>query len=291
MSRRLLTDFNSPTPREVPFSVRLQVLFGGFANQFGWLFFGFGMIFVWAFAFQADVTSWILFRLPTNVTAGVVERVAASNASENDVQIYEVGYTFFDQLGRQQTGTSYTTGSPNTGGRVSVEYVRAIPSISRISGMRRKPFGGWAVFPVIFPLIGMALMVSGMREGLKANRLLKMGRIAFGTLTSTEYTNVSVNNRPVLKLTFTFNDNAGEEWEAIAKTHEPEDLRDEEQEPLLYDPDDPEKAVLLDNLPGKTEFDDHGHLIPAGAIETGKLLLIPGLSIVGHGMFLLVSVF
>lgn len=291
MPRRLLTDFNSPTPREVPFSVRLRVIFGGFANQFGWLFFGFGMIFVWAFALQADVTSWFLFRLPTNVTAGVVERTDSSNASENDVQIYEVGYTFFDQLGRQQTGTSYTAGSPNVGGRVSVEYVRSIPSISRVSGMRRKPFGGWAVFPVIFPLIGLAFMVSGIREGLKANRLLHMGRIAFGKLTSTEYTSTSINDRPVLKLTFTFTDRAGEEWETIAKTHQPEDLRDDEEEPLLYDPDSPEIAVLLDNLPGKTEFDDHGRLIPAGPIETGKLLVIPGLSIVGHGMFLLLNLF
>lgn len=271
--------------------MRVRVLFGGFSNQFGWLFFGFGMIFVWAFALQADVASWLLFRLPTRVTGGVVERLEGSNASENDVQIYEVGYAFFDQLGRQQTGTSYATGSPDVGGRVSVEYVTSIPSISRVSGMRRKPFGGWAVFPVIFPLIGLAFMVSGIRAGLKANRLLKMGRIAFGKLTSTEYTSTSINDRPVLKLTFAFTDNAGAEWEAIAKTHEPEDLRDEEKEPLLYDPGDPEVAVLLDDLPGKTEFDEHGHLVPAGAIETGKLLLIPGLSIVGHGMFLLSSVF
>ena len=46
-------------PRDVPLTVRLQVLFGGFLNQFGWLFFGFGMVFGLANALlflpQADV--------------------------------------------------------------------------------------------------------------------------------------------------------------------------------------------------------------------------------------------
>ena len=38
-----------PPPREVPTGLRLMVLFGGALTQFGWVFFGFGMIFVWAF--------------------------------------------------------------------------------------------------------------------------------------------------------------------------------------------------------------------------------------------------
>ena len=41
-------------PRHVPWLVRSQVLFGGFASQFGWLFFGFGFIFVWIFGLNAD---------------------------------------------------------------------------------------------------------------------------------------------------------------------------------------------------------------------------------------------
>ncbi|MHC4335254.1 MAG: hypothetical protein ACYSUP_15040, partial [Planctomycetota bacterium] len=49
-------------PRPVPLSVRIVILFGGFMNQFGWLFVGFGLIFVWIFTLRADVTSWYYFR-------------------------------------------------------------------------------------------------------------------------------------------------------------------------------------------------------------------------------------
>ena len=119
--------------------------------------------------------------------------------------------------------------------------------------------------------------------------MLSQGRIAFGKLISTEGTGASINNRPVLKLTFNFKDEDGLDWDVTAKTHEPEDLRDEVEEPLLYDPNDPSTAVLLDNLPGSTEFDASGRLLPASVLETVKTLLIPTLSVVGHGIYLLLT--
>ena len=291
MRRRYLSDFNSPTPRAVPLSVRLRVLFGGFNNQFGWIFFGFGLIFVWGFAIHADVASLILFRLQTKSTQGIVETVQAKNASENDGQIYQVSYTYFDNLGRQQSGASYTTGAPGVGARVTVEYLAGASSISRVEGMRRTLFGPGAVFPVLFPMIGLGFLYSGIKYGLKANRLLSQGRIAFGKLVSSESTNTRINNRPVIKLTFTFKANDGEEYEATAKTHQPGDLRDEEEEPLLYDEKDPSYAVLLDDLPGSTEFDNSGKLIPAGALETATTLILPGLTVIGHGIYLVITLF
>lgn len=289
MRRRYLSDFNSPAPRAVPLSVRLRVLFGGFNNQFGWIFFGFGLIFVWIFALQADVASIILFRFETKSTQGIVETVQTTNASEDDVMIYEVSYTYFDSIGRQHSGASYSTGAPGVGARVAVEYLAGAPTISRVEGMRRTIFGPWAAFPVIFPLIGFGFLYAGIKYGLKANRLLTQGRIAFGELTSSESTNARINNRPVIKLTFTFTANDGDEYEATAKTHLPQDLRDEEQEPLLYDEMDPSYAVLLDDLPGSTEFDSSGRLMPASAWEILKVVLIPCLTIFGHGIYLLVS--
>ena len=80
-------------------------------------------------------------------------------------------------------------------------------------------------------------------------------------------------------------------YEAIAKTHEPEDLRDEDEEPLLYNEKDPFYAVLLDDLPGSTAFDPTGKLIPASMWETVKVHFFPGLTIVGHGIYILFSIF
>jgi uncharacterized Rmd1/YagE family protein len=112
MRRRYLSDFNSPTPRAVPLSVRLRVLFGGFNNQFGWIFFGFGLIFVWGFAIHADVASLFLFRFQTKSTQGIVETVQAKNASENDGQIYQVSYTYFDNFRDQVRVESQSVALP-----------------------------------------------------------------------------------------------------------------------------------------------------------------------------------
>ena len=38
-------------------------------------------------------------------------------------------------------------------------------------------------------------------------------------------------------------------YKISANTHEPEKLEDEEKEMLVYDPENPEKATLVDNLP------------------------------------------
>ena len=47
----------SAPPRHVPAPVRWRVRFGGVMNQFGWVFAGFGGVFVWAFAAEADLTT------------------------------------------------------------------------------------------------------------------------------------------------------------------------------------------------------------------------------------------
>jgi hypothetical protein len=291
MRRKYLTDFNSPAPREVPCSVRLRVLFGGFNNQFGWIFFGFGMVFVWIFTLHADLASIFLFHLQTKTTVGVVEGIYSTSATENDVEVYEVRYTYFDSLGKQHMDVSYITGHPNVAARVNVEYVSDFPSISRVEGMRREIFGPGAILAIIFPMIGLGFLTFGIRDGLKANRLLSQGRIAFGKLISTEGTGATINNRPVLKLTFNFRAEDGLDYDVIAKTHEPEDLGDEAEEPLLYDPNVPSTAVLLDDLPGSAEFDANGGLIPASVSEIVRILLIPVLTLVGHGFYLLLGIF
>ena len=155
--------------------------------------------------------------------------------------------------------------------------------------MRRELFGPVATIAIIFPIIGMGFLYSGVRYGLKANRLLSQGRIAFGKLTSSESTGASINNRPVLKLTFNFRAEDGLDYDVTAKTHEPEDLRDEVEEALLYDSNNPSYAVLLDDLPGSTEFDFSGHLVPASLKETIKVLILPVLSICGNGIYLLLT--
>ncbi|MDP7421930.1 MAG: DUF3592 domain-containing protein [bacterium] len=280
-------------PRYVPSSVRLRVLFGGFFNQFGWLFFGFGLIFVWFFAFNADFSSLFLFRGPLKNLEGVINSIEKTGASEggsrssSGAPIYAYRYTFFlDEV--EFSGVSYRTGKRfKVNQCVTIEYPVGNPSISRIENMRRAIFGPIVGFVIIFPLVGAVFIIVGVKNGLKANRLLTDGRLALGSLKSKETTNTRINKRMVYKLTFEFEAPNGQSYQAVAKTHLPETLEDEEREQLLYDPVQPDAAVMLNSLPGSPALDDSGNVYFKSAVGPALLVLfLPAVTIIGHGLFL-----
>jgi hypothetical protein len=280
-------------PRQVPWLVRNQVLFGGFMPQFGWVFLGFGLIFVWIFGLNADL-SGILFSLSERETAqGMVLRIEATNATINDTQVYGNTYSFrVESLETEYQGVSYSTGRQlEPGWPVTVEYIESDPNVSRIHGMRRAMFA-WPVLCIVllFPLIGLFFIVFGLKKGVKANRLLAQGKIALGALKSKEPTNIRVNERPVYKLVFEFIAADGGRYEIVSKTSLPDRLEDESEERLLYDPDNPAYAVMLDNLPGSPDIDELGR-IRAGSFLRGMLpLLLPALTLLVHGTIFLTLV-
>lgn len=279
-------------PRQVPWLVRSQVLFGGFLNQFGWAFFGFGFIFVWIFGLNADL-SGLLAPLRTMETAeGIILRVEETSATVNETPVYAYTYTFrVESLEKEFQGSSYSTGRQfEPGWTVTVEYLVSNPDVSRIQGMRQAIFGPWVLCLVlIFPLIGLVFIIIGLRNGFKADRLLAAGQIAWGELKSKEPTGVRVNNQPVYKLTFEFRAEDGGVYEAVAKTHLPHLLEDEVEEQLLYDPRQPTHAVLLDELPGSPDIDELGYIHPTSLRDGLLPLVLPGLTLLVHGTVFLLA--
>jgi len=273
-------------PRSVPLSVRLQLLFGGFANQFGWFFFGFGMIFVWVFGALADPTAWLVFRGTLEQAPGVVTRSESTNAKEDGSTIVAHDYEF-TVGGKKYRGTSYSlTKHLSAGEKVTVEFPPGNPARSRIKGMRTSIFPVFVLFVVIFPLVGLGFIQSGFRRGWKAIRLLKHGEQALGTLKSKEPTNTSVNNRTVYKLVFEFTDQLGDTHEVVVKTHEPEHLEDDADEPLLYDPIRPTYAAMLDSLPGSPRIGEMGEIETKSRGGTLVIMILPLVTIIGHGLYI-----
>ncbi len=275
-----------PPPRTVPFLLRTQVLFGGVFSFIGWFFFAFGMVFAVVFSSSADVTSWYHFRGPVGTANGTLLEVTETNASENNVRIYSYKYSFRAE-GADHEGVSYLPGRQHEPGEaVVVEYVEGNPALSRIRGMRRAEFGPWILFVMIFPLVGFIFILVSLRGGLKANRLLAHGKLAWGELLSKEPTNTRINNRVVYKLTFEFQPEEGGHAQAVARSHMPEKLQDEKRERLLYDPFRPEKAVLLDSLPASPAIDMAGNLQPRRPVAAALTLLLPGIPLAGLAILL-----
>lgn len=277
-------------PRSVPLLVRAKVLLGGFHTQFGCAFVGFGMVFVWTFTLNADLTSWYHLRGRLETAQGTVLRSQKTSLSEDDTPIYANHYSFTGPDEVEYKGVSYATGRElNEGRKVRVEYRPGKPLMSRIKGMRRSPIGLFGLGPVIFPLAGLSFMIVGLRRGIRGNRLLKIGRQATGRLKSKVRTGEKINDRNVYKLTFEFTTTDGTSHEAIGKTHMPAKLEDEAAEPLLYDPRRPSYAAMLDALPGSPRIDENGKIRAGSAGAALVCLVLPIVTVLGHAGYIYVK--
>lgn len=269
-------------PRRVPLSLRITNILGGIA-QIGWFIFGFGMIFVWTFCSNADLSA-ITFHANAQ-TKGRVTRVVGTGASENHQTIYENHYEY-SVASKPFEGLSYSSGKQvSEGDAVDVEYREGAPERSRITGMRRGMFGPFVLFVVIFPLIGAAMAGFSIPYGRRRNFLLQDGVLAHGTLKSKLPTNVRVNDRTVWELTFEFKTRDGRTAEAKARSSTPDSLEDERHEPLLYDPNDPSYAAMLDELPSRPQINESGELVgrPVAALLT---LILPVIVLLANGLML-----
>ncbi len=274
---RTLTD----PPRHVPPSLRLGLMFGGFLNQFGWFFFGFGMIFYWVFAANADFES-LYFLGELETARGVVTSVETLNIEVNDRTVRKIGYKF-TVAAVKRDGVSYsTTDNHSVGGKTTIEYPLGDPDRSRIKGGTSSPLPIWGIFVVIFPLVGMIFFTIGFRRGRRVCRLLVEGTPAAGELVGREKTDTEINNRPVIRFHYEFPANDGNIYAATASTHNVDTLADERQ-PLLYDPRNPGDATLLAHLPCRPQVDELGQLLPLTFRRILLVMFIPAVSIVGHG--------
>lgn len=283
MSRPFFDRLGEP-PRDVPLAVRVYTVFGGCLAQVGWLGLAFGSMFGWFFAGNADVSSLVLFRTGVSRAQGVVTSVRDTHASENRVKVQEVSYRFAGPGGEARSGTSYVTGSPPAQGQVvTVGFVDAMPSVSRIEGMRRATFGPAAAIVLVFPLIGLGLVLFCLRAGLGTRGLLADGRLAAAKLKSKERTNVTVNERPVMKLTFEFLAADGQRYEASESATDTAELEDEPSEQLLYLPDQPRSATLVDGLPKPIQASEEGSFRLEKA-SAAAVLVLPILTTLGNAL-------
>lgn len=170
--------------RSIPLSTRLAVLFGGPLQQFGWAFFGMGMLFTLIFVPATDV-SFLTFRGETATAQAVVTDVAPTRYSEGGgkgrqgTRVMEVRYRWTDGAGTNYQGSSYTTRVTTAVGETApLEYLVANPERSRIVGLQRSPVSALALIVLIFPAAGFGLILWGRHKARQQLRLLEHGHLA-----------------------------------------------------------------------------------------------------------------
>lgn len=244
-----LNSANISLPRSIPGSLKLKVFFGQFQVMFGSVFFFVGLFMAAIFVPTADFAS-LSFHGNEPTASAIVTNVQSTNSSENKKTIYEYQFHFRTADGKEISGTSYLPGSPELqpGDTAVAEYLLTDPHTNRIRGMNSNMFGLFTLFVLIFPFIGILMLLFGMVRARKNIYLLRNGILTYGTVTRKEATNTKINNSRVYKIFFRFKAN-GTEYETYVRTHNTGQVLDEKEEALVYDSAQPEKAVLLDSLP------------------------------------------
>jgi hypothetical protein len=143
------------------------------------------------------------------------------------------------------------------------------------------------MFAAVFPLIGLALILFGLNKGLRASRLLSRGHLAYGRLIRNSPTNVTVNNRPVMAMTFEFHSQDGMSHQVVSKTSQTDALEDESLEMLLYDASNPKVAVFIDDLPGMPDVTSERGIVLRSPQGIWVTLIVPLITMIGHGAFFL----
>jgi hypothetical protein len=228
------------------------------------------------------------------VHQGVVTKVEATNATENEEDIYKIYYVY-NLAGNEYGGRSYfTDGNFEEGDEVPIEYNEKLPEQSRIIGGRTKLFGWWAIFASVFPLIGIMLIYVSLKRNQKSLDLIKNGVFTTGKMLSKEPTggNVEINgiDYPIYKYEFEF-ELQDRKFTTVCRTHKADKVEDEIQEFILYQQSNPDYSVVYDAIPNAPQFNNRGQMKDI-SYNKWYLLIAPVLSILIHvplGWFMIFS--
>jgi hypothetical protein len=240
------------------------------------------MIFIWIFGINGDYRDPFSFLGSRDTAIGTITRVEEGIGDENESEIYGFSYSFTGPEGDQYSGVSYSSWHRfKVGEQVTIEFPAGNPAVSRIAGTRRTKFPALAGVSFLFPALGLFMIGRGFARGRKAFRLLKTGTQAQGKLESEVPDRGSslVNYNAV----FSFMTDHGRICSLRQRIHVPASLEDKSRTVIFYSPDNPDDAVLVENIPGRPYVDEAGAIAFKEPVRLWAYLILPTMCLVGHG--------
>ena len=243
-----------------------------------------GSLFAWIFISASEVKYWFEPGKDWQEVPGKVVSAEPTNSSVNDEVVYRYLHSF-ELEGNRYTGKSFSTGQQYQGGeQVTIRYDARHPSESYVLGTDRAAFPAFVLFILLFPLIGGAFIVQGLRQNLKTIKILEIGECTRGKLVSKVATSVKINDSPVYKYEFEFEAD-GKQHIATCKTHQGWLVEDEKREIILYDRFNPDFNVIFDAAPNMPGISAQG-MLETPSIGKAVYLLLPLLGLGINAFFL-----
>jgi hypothetical protein len=277
----------APPPRPVPLSLKAAMMTNGHV-KYGTAMFVPAMIFFWWVAGDSlrDIP-FVLAGSMTRANAAVLAaedsgwRFGSRGGGSGGTRIYRYRYRFADASGQSREGVAYTTGDRvGDRGSVEIEYSPRWPWLNRIIGGRASPTGLPALTSIFFAALSLMALGPGVRRGRRAIRLLSHGDIAAGLIRSTRVKSDAPNNsggREPLAIEYDveFVTSVGHRVVFRATADERlSEIRTGVEAPVIYDPRDEARAMLLTSLPRNPTTDQFGQWQSAGAGPLAVLLVV-----------------
>ena len=274
----------APPPRAVEAKLLLEIFGSGCLVQFGWMWVLFVGVFLHLSGFFTSLTGSRTLTGPRSTVTGVVTGCEKWPLEINEEPVFAI-YFEYEVEGQKSSGRSFMTGYEyDPGEAVSVDYSLGDPTIGMLRDGRATPVPLGGV--VLFGGIGLLFIAYNFYWTIKSQNLLKNGVVARAKLVSKEATNTEVNEQRVYKFTFEFEDAAGRTQQHVYSTHEYDEITDEDEEPLLYLPHKPSRALLLDCLPGDPKVSFAGGFESRRGLPWGGMILpVLNLALWGYGLY------
>jgi len=262
-------------PRHIPWTVRVPLLCGGSVSWMGWLLLLACSFSVSSFAPHLG-DALAIWRAPASAPAVVVAvRVDSAIGRKPCPTRWAIDFTFAVD-GSSHRGTSYACEQPpSIAAALTAEFPRGRPDRARLRGMSRFK-DNTSQMPLLLLAIGIAILVVTTLPGRRALVLLSRGAVANGRLVDRAKTEVAINRQTVYRYTFEFESADGSKHHAVARTSLTHAFHEGRAEQVLYLPDNPDVATLLEHLPLKPRVRDAGTVEPRPAGWAVAYLLAVG---------------
>lgn len=215
------------------------------------------------------VDEWRLKKGPGETVDGEVVRAAPSNTRVNKRRVWEHDFTYRTHDNVERKGTAYLIGHHwQRGTVVRVRYLTAEPDTAMPEGARLDMTPPWLMFVAIFPLAGLAIIITILRQRRISSGLLRNGVLGSAVVDEVTNTSAQINGHPVhrvrIRLTDTGESFQRNVWNDAEVGTLLGKLRAGEPVQLLYDPKNPKRHLFPES------WDDHAGSSVSQALVTNR---------------------
>lgn len=259
-----------PTPPRTVSTTAKLALFGASTAtaSFGRIWLCFSMIFVFAFLGLTGSGAMVYERFGSwePFANGTIISCEKTNVEINGRTPKEWRFEGIAPDGSRFEGASFSFGYVDAGEKVQIERKSGTENVLRVVGTTLSTFGDSIMFFVLVTIflgvfigigVGMAI-VGPTRKALKALPLMRRGVVGRAVCVDVSDTGTRVNGNAIQKVACRFKAGDGKIYDAQTSALDVSKLTDEPTEIVLYDPENPTRSILFDDLPKGVKLNRRG---------------------------------